>query len=190
MGLFGKSNIYISKSKNDIKFIVHLSHTHWKTQQPQCAIQHQKTFAVQIKKEFFAKFYALNCIKSKKYQSLKLKLKNILSTTIQFLKSSYIVVEWELVNVDSDKNTNQSACTKEKRECEKREGIVTGPRGGMGRWSRGNTGFWSSGGRMTCYVARHPSVRNGVVFPPHSPGSCRSGHGEQPQASPVAMLKV
>ena len=26
--LFGKSNIYIFKSKNDIKFIVHLSHTH------------------------------------------------------------------------------------------------------------------------------------------------------------------
>ena len=150
----------------------------------------KKTFAVKIKEEFFAKFYAPNCIKSKKYQSLKLKLKNILSTTIQFLKSSYIVVEWELVNVDSDKNTNQSACTKEKRECEKREGSVTGPRGGMGRWSRGNTGFWSSGGRMTCYVARHPSVRNGVVFPPHSPGGCRSGHGEQPQASPVAMLKV
>jgi hypothetical protein len=36
-------------------------------------------------------------------------------------------------NVDSDKNTNQSACTKEKRECEKREGSVTGPHGGMGR---------------------------------------------------------
>ena len=32
-------------------------------------------------------------LKSKKYQSVKLKLKSILSTTIQFLKSSYIVVE-------------------------------------------------------------------------------------------------
>ena len=149
-----------------------------------------KTFTGLIYPYFFVITCVLNCIKSNFYQSLKPKLKNILSTTIQFLKSSYIVVEWELVNVDSDKNTNQSACTKEKRECEKREGSVTGPRGGMGRWSRGNTGFWSSGGRMTCYVARHPSVRNGMVFPLHSPGGCRSGHGEQPQASPVAMLKV
>lgn len=52
-----------------------------------------KTFTVLPYQSIFLKFSNINCIKSKKCQSLKLKLKNILSTTIQFLKSSYIVVE-------------------------------------------------------------------------------------------------
>ena len=75
MGLFGKSNIYIFKSKNDIKFIVHFSHAHWKTQQLQCAIQHQKNVCCSNKGGIFREILCSKLHKIKKISKSQTEIK-------------------------------------------------------------------------------------------------------------------
>lgn len=144
-----------------------------------------KTFTTWFCQLFALKLLNENCIKLKKCQSLKPKSKSILSTTIQFLKSSYIVVEWELVNVDSDKNTNQSACTKEKRECEKKGGKCNR----SARWY-GKIVPWQHGiliRRRTydvlCGASSFSPEWRGVPasFPGRLPASAMAGNRKHPQ---------